>query len=129
MSGLLLQFSRFGAVGAIGTAAHYALFIALVEVTGADPVGASTAGALLGALVNYILNRRYTFRSARRHREALPRFLAVAAAGLAFNAGLMLLLVEGLNMHYLLSQVIATLGVLLWNFSANRLWTFGKDVS
>ncbi|MEW6118588.1 MAG: GtrA family protein [Pseudomonadota bacterium] len=127
MSSLLIQFSRFGAVGAIGTAAHYALFLVLVEGAGTDPVAASTAGALLGALVNYVLNRRYTFRSARRHREALPRFLAVAGAGLVLNAGLMLLLVDGLGMHYLPSQVIATLGVLFWNFTANRLWTFGKE--
>ncbi len=129
MKPLLFQFSRFGAVGAVGTAAHYALFIALVEGAAADPVIASTAGALLGALVNYSLNRRYTFRSTRRHREALPRFLAVAAVGLAFNAGLMLLLVTGFGMHYLAAQILATLGVLLWNFSANRLWTFGKEAS
>lgn len=129
MSSLLIQFSRFAVVGAIGTAAHYALFLTLVAGWGTDPVAASTVGALLGALVNYVLNRHYTFRSARRHREALPRFFSVAGVGLMFNSGLMLILVEGLGMHYLSSQVIATLGMLLLNFTVNRNWTFGKATS
>lgn len=129
MKTLATQFARFGAAGAVGTGAHYTLFLLLIRLAGVDPVAASAAGALLGAGVNYVLNYRYTFRSARRHREALPRFLAVAAAGLALNILLMWLLVDGLRVHYLAAQVAATAGVLVWNFLANRHWTFGKDAA
>jgi len=31
--------------------------------------------------------------------------------------------------HYLIAQIATTLGVLLWNFLANRHWTFGKDAT
>ena len=129
MNPAIAQFSRFGVVGAVGTLAHYALFLALIHAAAADPVAASAAGASLGALVNYVLNYRYTFRSARRHREALPRFLLVAAVGLALNTLLMAAFLNGLRLHYLAAQIGATLGVLVWNFLANRHWTFGKDAS
>ena len=129
MSHFVSQLSRFGAVGAVGTGAHYALFLALIHTADADPVAASAAGATLGACVNYVLNYRYTFRSARRHREALPRFFAVAAAGLLLNTTLMAILIDGLGVHYLIAQIVTTLGVLLWNFLANRHWTFGKDAT
>lgn len=119
-----LQFIRFAGVGAIGTLAHYVVLVILVEMLSANVVTASTAGATLGALVNYLLNRRYTFRSEKRHGEALTKFLIIAALGLALNASFMLILVEILNIYYLLAQVLSTGLVLVWNFLGNRFWTF-----
>lgn len=121
---LHLQFMRFAGVGAIGTMAHYALLVLLVEAIAANEVAASTAGATLGALVNYALNRRYTFDSEKRHREALTKFLIVAALGLTLNAFFMFVLVELLSVHYLLAQVVSTTLILVWNFIGNKFWTF-----
>jgi len=119
-----LQFILFTGVGAIGTVAHYVLLIILVEMFGANVVAASTAGAILGALVNYSLNRRFTFRSDKRHGEALTKFLIIAALGLAFNSFFMFVFTEILHVHYLLAQIFSTGLVLVWNFAGNRLWTF-----
>jgi len=47
------------------------LLLALVEGGGVRPVFGSVAGFVLGALVNYALNRRLVFRSDRAHVEAL----------------------------------------------------------
>ncbi len=124
---LAKQFSLFTLVGAVGSVAHYLLLIVLVELADSDAVITSMAGALLGAIINYLLNHRYTFRSDRRHREALPRFLAVAAVGFALNALLMWLGVDVAGLHYLLAQVLATVLVLVWNWLGNRLWTFARE--
>jgi putative flippase GtrA len=126
MIAVIKQFSLFSLVGAIGTAAHYALLIFLVSALAVHPVVASAAGAVLGAAINYALNYRFTFRSTRRHHEALPRFLAIAAVGLGLNTALMWLLVEPLHVHYLVAQFIATGCVLLWNYLGNRHWTFAR---
>jgi putative flippase GtrA len=126
MIAIAKQFSLFSLMGAMGTAAHYALLFFLVTSLGVHPVPASVAGAVLGAVINYILNYRFTFRSDRKHKEALPRFLAIAATGLALNTILMWLLVEPLHMHYLIAQLIATGCVLIWNYFGNRHWTFAK---
>lgn len=122
--GIVGQFIRFSGVGVIGTGAHYATLITLVQIAGINAVIASSAGALVGALVNYILNYHYTFQSNRRHREALTRFLLVAAVGFVINGLCMAWFTEMHNLQYLLAQVITTGIVLIWTFTGNRIWTF-----
>jgi len=121
---MTLQFLRYACVGAVGTAAHYAVLIALVESAGTAPVAASTAGAIAGAFVNYALNYRFTFASGRAHRIALPRFLAIAGAAVALNAAVMAATLAVTSAHYLVAQVVATGVVLVAGFLANRRWTF-----
>ncbi len=118
------QFVRYAGAGAIGTGLHYAVLIALVQLARADPVAASTAGAVCGALLNYALNHRFTFASGKSHATALPRFALVAVAGIALNALVMAGVLALAGPHYLVAQVIATGVVLAAGFLANRAWTF-----
>lgn len=121
---VLRQFVGFAAVGSVGLAAHYLVLTGLVELLSVDPVVASVAGFLVGAVVNYGLNRRLVFRSDRAHSAAGPRFFAVAASGLAINAALMTLLVDYLAVYYLAAQVVVTVGLTVWHFALNKYWTF-----
>jgi len=118
------QFLRYGVAGAVGTALHYATLVALVQYAQAHAVAASTAGAIAGALVNYALNHRYTFASTRTHDKALPRFAAVALAGIAINAVVMAAMLNLVGAHYLAAQLVATGVVLVAGYLANRAWTF-----
>ena len=118
------QLLRYAGAGAIGTAAHYALLIGLVQLAGLGPVLASTIGAVAGALVNYGLNHRYTFKSDKAHGHALPRFALVAAASVALNALVLAALLAYVTPNYLIAQVIATLVVMIAGYAANRRWTF-----
>lgn len=120
------QFAVFAGVGAVGTAAHFAVLVVLVERLGAAVLLGSTAGFITGAAINYVLNYHLTFASTRRHRQALPRFLLVAGIGMLLNAAIMDVTSRLLGLQYLLCQVAATALVLLWNFGANRSWTFGR---
>ena len=121
---LLHQFARFTGVGFASAVGHYGMLIGLVQLFDVAAVPASTAGALLGAWINYRLNRRFTFGSRVKHGIAVPRFVLVAAGGVVLNAALMWLGVDWLHLHYLLSQVATTGLVLLWSFSLHKLWTF-----
>ena len=121
---MIPRFIRYAGVGAIGTVVHYGILIGLVQGLGANAVAASTAGFVIGAFVNYGLNREFTFASERAHRVALPRFLAVAGAGLLLNGLVMTVSLEVLPPHYLVAQVVATAVVLVTGFLANRRWTF-----
>lgn len=124
MMDLVRQFSRFTGVGFVSAIGHYGLLITLVQGFGVAPVPASAAGALLGAVINYALNYRFTFRSSKRHRDAILKFAVVASVGLLLNTFFMWVGVELIGMHYLLSQIITTGLVLIWSFIGNRFWTF-----
>jgi putative flippase GtrA len=123
-SPFLPQFVRYGGAGAIGTAAHFVTLVALVQLAGAGPVGASTVGAIVGAIINYALNYRFTFASRRAHHVALPRFGAIAAAGIVLNAAVLSAVLALAHPHYLVAQIVATGAVLIAGFLANRKWTF-----
>lgn len=126
MTGHLARFVRFAAVGGIATAIQYALLVLLVSGWGMAPTPASSIGFALSAIVNYILNYRYTFRSNRAHGPAAAKFGALAGAGLLINAAIMHRVVAA-GVPYLLAQVCATAVVLFWNFIGNSLWTFGAQ--
>jgi putative flippase GtrA len=123
---VVTQFFKFACVGVCGTAAAYSALIALVEVFKVPVIAATTVGFVVGAIVNYILNRRFTFVSEANHAVALPKFLTVAAFGAAINAFMVGWLVEHGGVHYLIAQICATATVLVWNFVANTLWTFKR---
>jgi putative flippase GtrA len=111
-------------VGGVATATQYAVLVGMVRILGANPVFASSCGYVISALLNYYLNHRLTFRSAQSHGRALPRFAVIAGVGLMINSTIVWVLSERLSIPYLAAQIIATAVVLMWNFSANRKWTF-----
>jgi len=119
------QFARFCLVGTAGTAAHYTALVAIVHLQG-KPIFGSAVGFVLGALVNYVLNYHYTFESAKPYPETLAKFFATACVGLVLNTLVMGLLIGLLDVHYFVSQLLATAGVVLWNFTVNLRWTFRR---
>jgi putative flippase GtrA len=123
------QFFIFAGIGAIGTTGHYAVLILLVQSLLFDPVIATTAGFIVGALINYVLNYRFTFRSSKRHREALTKFFSVAVLSAVINAAIMKAGITLFDLHYLVIQLIATCSVLALNFTANKYWTFSEKQS
>jgi putative flippase GtrA len=123
------QFSRFACVGVIGTLAHYATMGGLIASLAASPTAATSVGAVVGALINYALNRRHTFASQRAHRQALPRFLVIAGLGMAINAVIVWSATRLLLWHHWPAQFVATGMVLAVGFLANRAWTFREPAS
>lgn len=123
------DFIRFSVVGGISTISHYLAMITLIHRFEVEPTLASSTGFVLGALINYSLNRRFTFQSDRPHSSAVPRFMTAALSGLALNAGLLAASIYIIGVHYLLAQIVATAVVLFWNYALNKYWTFAKDSS
>lgn len=115
---------RFAAVGGLGTGTHYAVMAWLLHGLGTSATTATGVGALAGAALNYLLNRRFTFRSQRPHAQALPRNIALVASGWLLNLGLVGALHNGLGWPVWGAQVLSTAAVLGWNFAGSRLWVF-----
>ncbi|NMF96737.1 GtrA family protein [Aromatoleum toluolicum] len=122
------QFLPFLLIGGFATALHFVVLIALVQSSMLPPVPASSVGFGLSALLNYALNRHYTFESDSPHARALPRFAVVATSALGLNALLLYLMQGVFGIHYVPAQVVATSGTLIWNFALNRSWTFAATV-
>ena len=101
------QFMSFSGVGLAGTSTHYITLLALVEALGIGPVAASATGFVIGALVNYVLNYKITFRSESPHWQALPKFLTVSLVAFCLNFVIMAVGTKWLPGHYLWVQLLA----------------------
>jgi putative flippase GtrA len=120
----LRRLTAFGVVGVIGTGTHYLVLIMLVEIAGINPVTATSVGFVVGALFNYVLNRRYTFQSSKAHLDAAPKFFIIAIVTGIVNSLLVYGGVTLMGANYMLVQIGATFIVFLANFALNSLWTF-----
>ena len=116
----------YAAAGAVATAAHYALLAILVESGTLAPTPAAVAGAALGAVVAYALNRRGAFAGTNApHARALPRFLATAALGAACSGACVWAGTTFAGLNYLVAQAGATVLAMVLTYGVNRRWTFG----
>ena len=119
---------RYALAGAVATAGHWALLlllllVVLVEALGVAPWWASGLGAVWGAQLAFVGNRRFTFAHRGARWPAWWRFMGTACLGAALG---MVLVAGGVavGLHYLLAQALATLCSLLLTYVVNRRWAF-----
>ncbi len=117
------RFIRYGLVGILATAAHYAWLVTAVEGLHWPAALGSGTGAVLGAQIAFFGNRRFTFEHRGNGFSAWLKFQGTAWLGAVVGMGIVATGVA-LGWHYLLSQAIATLTGLLLTFAINRAWTF-----
>jgi putative flippase GtrA len=119
----LRRFIKYTIVGGIGTLVHYLILIVLVAAHLTGPVVATVVGALCGAIFNYFLNARITFKKIA-NLVSIRRFALIAILGAAINGLLMAIQIHFLMVNYLVAQAVATAVVLGLTYSLNTLWTF-----
>ena len=118
------QLTSFVGVGLLSTSLHYLVLISTVQLFHTAPVPSALLGYCCGGFLSYSLNRRHTFASDRPHAEAIWRFALVSGVGFGVTFLLMGVLVDVWHRPYMLAQVATTGVVMIWNFMANRFWTF-----
>lgn len=123
------RFGKFAIVGMINTAIDMAVYILLHSVLGMHYLLANIFAFLAAAINSYNLNRRWTFRStAADWRREMTQYLAVIGLGFCLNEGLLYILVDRFSLHSIVAKVLVIGVVLVWNFGANRWWTFRKSL-
>lgn len=112
---------RFGLVGGAATLLHLCVAMSLhfgldVSVQLANSIAFGTA-----FFVSFLGHHRFSFRSARSHRQTFPVF--VASAGLGYLASAVVLeLAQGAGSG--LSLVVAVAAVPAVTYFASRFWVF-----
>lgn len=130
---LATQFMRFAVTGVINTGIDFLTYIALTRLFtfwDNNKVLATSVAFIVANINSYILNRYWTFarkdkKSKNEYYKQYPKFLVISVVGLGLTALLFkLALMTGL--YDMLAKFAPIPFVLLWNFIANKYWTF-KD--
>ncbi len=117
--------ARFAVVGAIATAIDFGVFAALVFAAGLHAGPSNVVSFATSLVVNFNLNRRWTFRQQKDAKTAARqggRFMIAYAGGLALSTAI----VVGLAtlMPELWAKIISVPIVFVYNYACAKLWVY-----
>jgi putative flippase GtrA len=118
------QLATYVFAGGLTAVAHYGVLIGLVELAQINPVPATLAGFVVGAVVSYTLNRWLTFDATHSHAQATWRFALIAAGGFVLTGILMHLFVARADLPYLPMQLVTTGIVMVFSFLGHKFFSF-----
>ena len=117
---------RFAVVGIVTAVLYYCLLLVGVELLSLSPALASSICYLIVVAFNYLMHYSWTFVESAPHGTALRRYLVMIACGFVINAAVMYCGTRWLVLHYLLTQSMALVAVVSWNFVMSNVWVFRR---
>jgi putative flippase GtrA len=137
------RFLRFAFVGVVGAVVDFGTFNLLVRFTRIASVWASVISFTAAVISNFLWNRFWTYPDSRSKKVSnqVFQFIIVSLIGLGIRtplfAWLEKILVDNFNtmlpkgffltgtfVGHNTALAIAVLVVMMWNFFANRYWTY-----
>lgn len=80
---------------------------------------------LLAVLNWFIWNKFWTFRDKSvKYKRQFTKFLFVSTGGLLLTLCFMYFFTSILSIHYIISKLLTSAIVVVWNFLLNKYWTF-----
>ncbi|VAX32855.1 hypothetical protein MNBD_NITROSPIRAE01-1512 [hydrothermal vent metagenome] len=121
-----VELARYILSGGISTAFHWSI-MALLVIVGSTPVLATAIGAMMGAILNYFLQRKITFQSVVTHRFALPRYLSVCVLTWFMNLFFFVSLHRRLQFGSVEAQMLTTFLVAFMTYFLYKKKVFNDD--
>lgn len=119
------EMMTFVSVGMVSFVIDFSAYAILTRGTQIYFLLANALSFTAAVTVSFLLNRRFTFPHGHRGGAGqYMKFVGVAVVGLALNTFFLWLLVVSFGIHDFIAKFAAAVIVFLWNFSAQRYWTF-----
>jgi putative flippase GtrA len=121
------QFLRYFVVGGTAALVDWLIYWGLISYGELHYQLSALSSFVIATLVNYYLSVKWVFIN-RRFKPLLEVGLVFLCSflGLLINQMVLWLLVEGVSFHYMLSKIVATGIVFIWNYFIRRHYIF-KD--
>jgi putative flippase GtrA len=121
---MLVSMAKYFVVGGLGTITHLSLLYATVEYLSFEPLVGSSVVFIWVVIQSYLLNKNWTFENNSKHTSTLPRYLVVSGIGFLSNLLLRYLMINVLELWYMLAQILTVTVIPAMNFLLNKYWTF-----
>ena len=124
---LRVQAFRYLISGGTAFLVDTALLTLLTELFGREHLLLWTAVAFAtGLLITYLFSILWVFdnRSMKSRTAEVSVFVLIGIIGLGLTELLMWILAQKAGLHYLLSKIVTTVLVFVWNFAAKKLLLF-----
>lgn len=124
MTKLIAQFTKFGFVGALCFLIDYGIMVLLTEFFGVPYLLSCAIAFSVSVIVNYYLSMKYVFAS----RDDLSKqkefviFVVLSVIGLLLTELFMWLMVDKMSIHYMISKIVVTGIVMVFNFVTRKIF-------
>ena len=118
----LLQFIRYFFVGGVAAVVNIGMLFIFTDVCHIYYLVSNIISFTLGLIVNYILSKLLVFQdkvSLSTSKEFII-YAIIGVVGLGIDTLLMSTFTDTFNIYYMLSKIISTLLVFIWNFGARK---------
>jgi len=123
-----LQLIRYTFVGGFAFLVDFSLLYLLTDMARLNYLVSASIGFVAGLLVNYIISVCWVFTNSITSNKLLEFliFALIGVVGLLFTDLLMWIFTSLIGIYYLLSKIITTILVYLWNFFARKYIIYNK---
>lgn len=125
MKKLFLQIVKFGLVGAIAFVIDYGLMVLLTEVFNIYSLISAAISFTVSVIFNYIASVKWVFdvdNEKNSKSKQLIVFIILSVIGLIINELIMWVMDVKFSIHYMISKLVATFVVMVWNFITRKLF-------
>ena len=118
---LINQILKFGVVGGLAFLIDYGLLYFLTEFCNIYYMISSIISFTVSLIFNYILSIKWVFdvRKKQTYKEVIV-FVLLSVFGLLINQLVMYVGSDLLNIYYMITKLVATFVVMVWNFVTRK---------
>ena len=118
---IIKQVIKFGIVGVIATLIDYIILFILTEYVGLYYLISSIISFSISLIFNYILSIIWVFNIKKKQiYKELLLFVILSIVGLIINQIILYFCTDILNCYYMISKMIATVIVMIYNFITRK---------
>lgn len=124
-----IQFFRYAFVGGIATVVDWGILFLLTEFMHFHHLLSAVFSFAAGLVANFVLSKLLVFNSTEAKVNKALEFAGYAiigVIGLGITELIMFVMTSKLHMHYMISKIIATVVVLIWNYLARKYIIYKK---
>lgn len=121
---LLIQIFKFGIVGGVAFLIDFIFLYFFKEALKLDVLVANTLSFCISVIYNYIASTKWVFHvnKEKNAKKQFVIFILFSVLGLLLNNLIMWISIDLLAIYYLLSKIIATILVMIFNFITRKLF-------
>lgn len=123
-----VQGFRYLFAGAAGFITDFTILFILTHFLDIFYLISATVSFTVGVFITYLISIYWVFqqKSHRKRTSEFILFVLIGIVGLILTLGLLWLFTEKLHIYYLISKIIATIIVYIWNFFARKKLLFSE---